>query len=571
MMDNYHRDILNAYLQSSVRGLKQSAKWAAELLSSLPDSKLVNIGNISTANTTMNTSTTMDTSIMSCMTQVPTQPMDVDYMLGKSLFDLFEYERASFFTSNCKTREGKFLYYYSRYLSVEKKRQDLLVETSSSSQLTTPSNCTSMDVTLGLLSCLRSDLQEYCMNQESHQEESEDSYILYVYAIVLVKLDLNEEAIKMLCRSIKADPCNWASWHQLALLVDDKDVIESFDLPSNIFKRFFIAEVCKELQLNEEALEIYEPLLETFEKSNYIKTMIAIIKNNLKDMDAAVELFKEIREKDPYRLDSMDIYSNVLYVKDLKSELSILAHAVNNVDPFRVESCICIANFYSLRRQHSKAVVYFSRALQLNPKYSSPWTLIGHEYMEMKNTGAAIQAYRSAIRCNKRDYRAWYGLGQTYEILKMHSYCLYYYTIARSIRPNDPIMSIAMGETLEKLDRHSDALKCYWKAGFPALTKLATLYEKMEQKDKAAAAFKDFIEKNRSLDPVVEFSSLATNSVELATAYRFISTYYFEQKKYDEAYLAAEKCTMFTDSTTREHGRNLQAQISKARPTVTDS
>jgi anaphase-promoting complex subunit 8 len=167
---------------------------------------------------------------------------------------------------------------------------------------------------------------------------------------------------------------------------------------------------------------------------------------------------------DPYRLDNLDTYSNLLYVQEMKTQLADLAHKVVLVDKYRVETCCVIGNYYSLRSDHPKAVLYFRRALKLNPQFLSAWTLMGHEYMEMKNTNAAIQSYRHAIEINSRDYRAWYGLGQTYEILKMYFYCLYYYKQAQQLKPNDSRMIIALGETYEKLEKTENALKCYYKA-----------------------------------------------------------------------------------------------------------
>lgn len=59
------------------------------------------------------------------------------------------------------------------------------------------------------------------------------------------------------------------------------------------------------------------------------------------DVDKALEIFKKLRIEDPYRLDSIDIYSNVLYVKGLRTELAQLAHAATDIDKYRVETC-CI-------------------------------------------------------------------------------------------------------------------------------------------------------------------------------------------------------------------------------------
>jgi len=36
---------------------------------------------------------------------------------------------------------------------------------------------------------------------------------------------------------------------------------------------------------------------------------------SLLDFDRAIELFNELQKKDPYSLDQMDTYSNILYVK----------------------------------------------------------------------------------------------------------------------------------------------------------------------------------------------------------------------------------------------------------------
>lgn len=48
--------------------------------------------------------------------------------------------------------------------------------------------------------------------------------------------------------------------------------------------------------------------------------------------DEAARLFEELRNIDPYRLEHMDVYSNVLYVADAKSRLSFMAHEAVKVD-----------------------------------------------------------------------------------------------------------------------------------------------------------------------------------------------------------------------------------------------
>ena len=53
----------------------------------------------------------------------------------------------------------------------------------------------------------------------------------------------------------------------------------------------------------------------------------------------------------------MDIYSNILYVKENFPALSHLAHRTAVTDKYRPESCCIIGNYYSLKGMHTKASV----------------------------------------------------------------------------------------------------------------------------------------------------------------------------------------------------------------------
>lgn len=45
----------------------------------------------------------------------------------------------------------------------------------------------------------------------------------------------------------------------------------------------------------------------------------------IKDIDQALALFNELREHDPYRIDNMDTFSNLLYVKVSLQLLNVLS------------------------------------------------------------------------------------------------------------------------------------------------------------------------------------------------------------------------------------------------------
>lgn len=78
-------------------------------------------------------------------------------------------------------------------------------------------------------------------------------------------------------------------------------------------------------------------------------------------------------DKDPYRLDNLDIYSNLLFVREQKTEMANLAHKAVEINKYRPETCCIIGNYYSIRREHQKAILQFQRALRLNPAYLTAW------------------------------------------------------------------------------------------------------------------------------------------------------------------------------------------------------
>lgn len=254
--------------------------------------------------------------------------------------------------------------------------------------------------------------------------------------VIFKELDLKEQSKTVLVESINRYPWNWSAWSELVSLCNEHDNISELSslINDHWMKEFFIANLSLELQQNETSLQLYVDLSKKYPDSNYVIAQTAIANYNLREFDTTEQLFELLIEKDPYRIDNLDTYSNVLYVKENKSKLSFLAHKTTETDKYRPESCCIIGNYYSIKSEHEKAITYFKRALKLNRKFLSAWTLMGHEYVEMKNTKAAIEAYRKAVDINPRDYRAWYGLGQTYELLKMPLYSLYYYNKAATLK-----------------------------------------------------------------------------------------------------------------------------------------
>lgn len=342
-----------------------------------------------------------------------------------------------------------------------------------------------------------------------------DAFGLYVYAMVLCSAKEQKFALQysktpkphmVLLQSLHLFPYNWSAWLDLAeYAVNDREAeleLEEDDSPlqalsGSFMFHFFCAHLQSLHQDNSTALQIYESWTDPsmFGGSPFLLTECANIHYQLRNFSAAHRILEELHNDMPYRLDAMDVYSNILYVQEDAITLSQLAHVAIHVDKYRPETSCIIGNYYSLKQQRAKAIQAFQRALSMDRTYVSAWTLMGHEYVEWKQTAHAMEAYRRAVQVAPRDYRAWYGLGQTYELLSMYLYALYYYQQAAQLRPFDARMWSALGQIYTHLNRKEDAIRVYEKAlqtddteGL-ATQKLASLYEEKGQEEKAAQCY----------------------------------------------------------------------------------
>jgi anaphase-promoting complex subunit 8 len=310
-------------------------------------------------------------------------------------------------------------------------------------------------------------------------------------------------------------------------------------------KDFFLASLYQKLRMHKESLSKYEYLLGIFGYSNYIQAQIAKGHYSLREFDQVERIFEELLRTDPYRVEDLDMYSNVLYTKECFSALSCLAHRVLMIDKYSPESCCIIGNYYSSKGKHEESVKYFSRALKLNKNYASAWTLMGHEFIELKNIAAAVNAYRQAVEIDEGDYRAWYGLGQAYELTGMPLFALKYYKESVSRQPNDPRLWIAMAKCYENdqfrmLDK---AIKCYERAAnyndseAIALHQLAKLHSELGCPEKAAFYYRKDLEKMESEE---------RDGPNMVEAWIYLAKYYKSTKRFEEAEVY---CTRLLDYT----------------------
>lgn len=159
----------------------------------------------------------------------------------------------------------------------------------------------------------------------------------------------------------------------------------------------------------------------------------------------AEKIFERIRDKAPYYLENMEVYSNTLW--QLKKEVALghLAHTLMDQDRLSPQAWCALGNACSLDRQHDDAVKCFSRATQLDPKFAYAFTLQGHEHVANEEFDKAMAAYRNAISADNRHYNGWYGLGNVYERMGKYDVAEKHYRAAAQINQNNAMILVRIG------------------------------------------------------------------------------------------------------------------------------
>ncbi|POS87341.1 hypothetical protein EPUL_001747 [Erysiphe pulchra] len=492
-----------AVIKCSERCLYQSAKWAAEFLTSIPNSdKYPEPEDPQKREVRDDYFLPITISGNSNPEEANLESKELNsYLLAKSLFDCREFDRCAevflpdtvlkgiLSTSNGKvtwnpetpsdkgkgpkltqknestcsqlSQKSLFLALYAKFISGEKKKEE-----ESEMVMGPHDGGQTVNKQLTVISQFLKRWLESRADQSGYFSGSE-GWLEFLYGLVLAKKKDEEEALRWLIRSVHVCPINWACWLEITSLIGRMEDLNriALRLPQNVF--FYIFFIHTSLELYQESPSLsnsLNQLAEVFPQSPFILTSLGIMAYHTKDFVTAEAHFANLLTLHPYRLDYLDQYSNILYVMNYRPKLSFLAHICSNVDKFRPETCVVIGNYYSLISSHEKSVQYFRRALTLDRSFLSAWTLMGHEYVELKNTHAAIESYRRAVDINRRDYRAWYGLGQTYEVLEMHAYALWYYKRASGLRPWDAKMWQAVGQCLKQMGRDQESIKALKRA-----------------------------------------------------------------------------------------------------------
>lgn len=245
------RDIQLTQIECRKRGLTHTAVWLAELKIGL-DPVMV---DASTAEEKVSLAEAMK----NCYTDgISERDRDV-YDLARSYFDLREYDRAAHIIRCAQSPVARFVYFYSMYMSKEKKRLDNMTDKANLNESGPFRDLSDLMVTLRNL----------------YSKRKLDGYCLYLYGVVLKKLDLKDLAVSVFIESINAVPTLWCSYLELIPLLSDKDEIYSANIPNHWMKAIFLAHAHVELLLSDKGIKLYNELQRSgFRNSTYMVAQI---------------------------------------------------------------------------------------------------------------------------------------------------------------------------------------------------------------------------------------------------------------------------------------------------------
>ncbi|XP_065919485.1 cell division cycle protein 23 homolog [Dysidea avara] len=526
------QDLIRVYVESSARGLVHSAHWSIELANSIE------------------VKCTQMPSMIELSGDEVTEASQL--MLGKSLYDTREYRRAASSLEKCNSTKATFLRLYALYMAGEKNKEDNLVDAIGEDEV--------QDIKNEEMVAVKEELTTLANNGTL------DSYGHYLFGIICKEQKLLTEAREKFVKSCQLCPTFWGSWQELSRLCDDRKMLEGLPLPDHWMKKFYIANGYMELLHFEDAMSLYTSMVQQgLGHSPYVVSQIALAHYHLSYFQPSIDAFQHLEKLDPYQLDNVDTYSNVLFVKGNKVELTLLAERATEIDRYRPETLCALGNLYTLRGEHENAVTHFKLATRIDRSSLSAWILLGHSYVELRNPTLAIEAYTRALAINKRDFRGHYGLGQAYEILKMPHMAMYFYKSAHTLRPNDGRFLRALSDCYLELNCPEEAkkcLKCAVSLGDnegESILMLAKLHEHDKEHGEAAKLYTKYL-------TVASTVGTTGNLEEQYHVHLFMSRHHLRQGNYKEAEVHAHQACQF--DVTREKGKSLLREIYKRHGSI---
>ncbi|KAK7868238.1 hypothetical protein R5R35_000639 [Gryllus longicercus] len=207
------------------------------------------------------------------------------------------------------------------------------------------------------------------------------------------------------------------------------------------------------------AVECFNNLPLQHYNTGWVLALMGRAHYELNEYQLAVKYFNEVREREPHRMQLMELYSTSLWHLQREVALSALAQDLVSQDRNSPAAWCATGNCFSLQKEHDSAIKFFQRAVQVDPSFVYAYTLLGHEYVTTEELDKALSCFRSAIRIDSRHYNAWYGIGTIYSKQERYLLAELHFKKALSINPQSAVLMCHIGVVQHALQKTEKALQ----------------------------------------------------------------------------------------------------------------
>ncbi|XP_053673182.1 cell division cycle protein 27 homolog [Anopheles nili] len=192
----------------------------------------------------------------------------------------------------------------------------------------------------------------------------------------------------------------------------------------------------------EKAIEHFSNVPLHHYESSWVKSMIALAYHEMRDYESAVQIFHDIHEREPNRLQYMEIYSTDLWHLQKDVVLSSLAQDLMAQDKTSAITWCVAGNCFSAHKEHETAIKFFFRAIQVEEDFAYSYALLGHELVMTEELDKALSMYRLAVLHDARHYNAWFGIGTVFCKQERHELAELHYRRALQINPRNSVIMV---------------------------------------------------------------------------------------------------------------------------------
>ncbi|XP_050300558.1 cell division cycle protein 27 homolog [Anthonomus grandis grandis] len=196
----------------------------------------------------------------------------------------------------------------------------------------------------------------------------------------------------------------------------------------------------------------------------WVYTLMGLAYFEMNDYEPCIKYFEMVHEREPDRLDYLDVYSTALWHLQKEVSLSALAQDLVTRDKNHPVTWVVQGNCFSLHKEHDTAIKYFQRAVQLDRTHFYAYTLLGHEYIYTEELEKALNSFRTAVRINPMHYNAWFGMGNIYSMQQKYDWAELHYNKALAINRQSCIILCHIGMVQQVRQQTEKALATFNKA-----------------------------------------------------------------------------------------------------------